>query len=97
MKRIYKPQEIYDYLLEHYGLEWRFFLVDDDDMYRCVRKNDFKGDKLSTSAIMWQNGKRKTIWLDVSNTELFIMGCNIEPVLSWSDYLALRHHEERSL
>lgn len=99
--RNYKLQDISEYLLEYYGLDWKMFVIDDFGMERRVRQNDFNGKNrtcLMVAAIMYQGSKRMPIWLSVSNRDLVVGVLQpIKPLIPWADYLALKHHEEQKL
>ena len=102
-KRNYRLQDIYDYLLEYYGLDWKMFMVSDFGLERGIRKYDFGGysgkykSKLSVDAIVYNGSKRQVLSLIVTNEDLSIGFGYKKPETSWSDYLALKHHEEQTL
>ncbi len=100
-KRNYKLQDIYDYLLEYYGLTWNLFLINDFDVEHMVQKSDFNGKNrscLTVTAITYRGSKRVPVWLNVSNKDLVVGVLQpIKPLIKWSDYLALKHHEELTL
>ena len=100
-KRNYKFQDIREYLLEYYGLDWKMFLIDDFGTERLVTQKDFNGKDrscLTVSAVVDRGSKRMTVWLNVSNHDM-VVGI-LQPIkapISWGDYLALKHHEEQML
>ncbi|MFQ6724575.1 MAG: hypothetical protein ACLRFE_04525 [Clostridia bacterium] len=100
-KRNYKLQDVSEYLLEYYGLDWKMFLIDDFGMERRITQKDFNvKDRscLMAAAIMYHGSKRMPVWLNVSNHDLVVGVLQpIKPAIQWSDYLALKHHEEKTL
>lgn len=98
-KRNYKLQDVHEYLLEYYGLDWKMFLIDDFGLERIVEKSDFNGKDrscLKVAAIMYNGTKRIPVWLNVSNHDLVVGVLQpIKPLVKWSDYLALKHNEEQ--
>ena len=102
-KRNYKLQDVYDYLLENYNLEWAGYNVVEDGMERKVRSFDFganRSDELMVIARMYSGSRLKTISLDVSNEYLRvgelkpIMKSYQEPATSWKKFLTQRHSEQ---
>ena len=52
MAKRYKLQDVYDYILEYYNLDWKEFKIHDKGKVRSVRINDYRGDKLNVMAII---------------------------------------------
>ncbi len=105
-KRKYKLQDVYDYLLENYNLEWAGYNVVEDGIERKVRSFDFganRSDTLMVIARMYSGSRLKTISLDVSNEYLSvgelkpIMKRYQEPPTSWKEFLTQRYNEQLAL
>jgi len=110
-KRNYKLQDVYDYLKQEYNLEWRLFQikarnVDYSDYERGVRAWNFggkDGTELCVIAIVYQNNKRKTVRLRVTNDELEIYEINPylhyykAPKVEWKDFLSSRYNQGKLL
>lgn len=109
-KRNYKLKDVYDYLLEHYGLEWRLFQIKDfgvkDKGERGVRAWDIggrSGTELGAIAIVYTKEKQKTVRLRVTNDELEIYEITPylhyykEPQVKWKEFLAERYSQEQTL
>ena len=86
MAKRYKLQDVYDYILEYYNLDWKEFKIHDKGKVRSVRINDYRGDKLNVMAIMMKGVVRNVIILQVDNNELTLSGIKPSRV-SWSEYL----------
>ena len=110
VKRNYKLKDIYDYLLEYYGLEWRLFQIKDfgvkDRGERGVRAWDIggrSGTELGVIAIVYMGEKQKHIRLRVTNDEFEIYEITPylhyykQPEIGWKKFLAERHRQEQTL
>lgn len=100
-RKNYTLQDIYDYLLEYYGYDWKLFLICDYDTERRVQKTDFSGDyrtNLNVTALLYKGGNRNRVFINVSNQNLKVWnGQPIKPLVEWSDYLVLKHKEDKML
>jgi hypothetical protein len=109
-KRNYKLQDVYDYLIRYYGLEWRGYQIKDSSLKhnnneRGLRSWDFNTTKtyFSVVAIVYEGAKQKIISLSTSNENLVVYEVNPylhhykEPEVSWQDFLAQRYGQEQDL
>jgi len=100
-KRNYRLQDIHDYLLEYYHLDWKLFLVVDNGLERRVKQKDFDindPSRLMVQAVVSDGCKRRVLPLNVSNNNLTIgYGLNEPNIMWWPDYVALKYHEEQIL
>ncbi|MBQ3502909.1 MAG: hypothetical protein IJA72_04540 [Clostridia bacterium] len=111
-KKIYNLQDIYDYLKQEYGLEWRLYQIKGSDVKNkreCehgVRVWNFggkDGSELHVIAIVYDGNKRKTVRLRVTNDELEIYEVtpNLHyykaPEVEWKEFLARRQKQEQCL
>ncbi len=90
MARRYKLQDVYDYILEYYNLEWKDFKIHDNGRVRSVRISDYRGDKLKVTAILTKGLSRSIVILQVDNENLILNGVKQSKV-KWSDYLNTKH------
>ncbi len=109
-KRSYRLKDVYDYLVEYYGLEWRGYQIKDynfneNDPERGLRAWDFNSTKTSfwVVGIVYDGAKRKTVSLDVSNDNLVIYEITPylhhykAPEIEWKDYLVQKYNQGQAL
>jgi hypothetical protein len=99
MRRKYELKDIYDYLLRFYNLEWRLYQVKDYDTEynggeRGMRAWDVEDNgNIWLIALMYQNNKRKSVSLRISNDSLEIYEINPylhyfpKPEIEWKEFL----------
>ena len=92
MKRKYTKEDIYDYLLENYGWEWKGFQVYNKCSKRTVRESDCVSDRLTATVLLFNGDARNVVQIKVTNDDFVLAG--IEPNnedASWTEFLAQRH------
>jgi hypothetical protein len=110
MTRLYGLQDVYDYLMRFYNLEWRGYQIKDfrnkgDNYERGISSWDFRDDKadFQAIAILYLGAKQKTVKLDVSNDELSIYEIEPErrhyakPKITWKQFLDRMYGQEQCL
>ena len=95
-KRKYKLQDIYDYLKQEFGLDWKNCRVIGDDLIRGVRSTDFDEDRLSVVGLIYNGRKVGARWIQASNTSLSVSGFQTEHE-DWQDFLAQRYNQKQTL
>ncbi|MBQ7880512.1 MAG: hypothetical protein IJ358_01545 [Clostridia bacterium] len=86
MERKYELNNVYDYLLNHYDLEWKGFQIRNTKGHRTANEDDFDGDYLYEFAVVYQGKSKKLVTLNVTNDK-FIVGGYKAPEVSWKDFL----------
>ena len=92
MKRQYTKEDIYDYLLKNYNLEWKGFQVYNKCTKRTVRESDCISDNLTATVLLFNGEARNVVQIKVTNDDFILSG--IEPNdedANWIEFLAQRH------
>ncbi|MFQ6724574.1 MAG: hypothetical protein ACLRFE_04520 [Clostridia bacterium] len=99
-KRNYEMQDIYDYLLQYYDLEWKLFKVKNIDF--DTNKVGVDETNFSIVTVVYSNNKRKTVRLSVSNDKFDVYEINPKkhyygkPAFDWKRFLARQHDQLRN-
>ena len=96
MERRYTLQDVNDYLVENYGLDWKGYKISNDDKRRAVTVGDFDGDYFYEFAVVCQGKAKKLVTLNITNDKL-IVGGHKAPELAWKDFLDERYSQEQGL
>jgi hypothetical protein len=90
-KRNYELQDIYDYLLDYYDLEWKLFKVKDFDFTNSDAVDE---TSFSIITIVYSGKNRKRVRLTVSNDKFDVYEISpnkhsyTKPAFDWKRYLA---------
>ena len=97
IKRKYTKEDIYDYLLENYGLAWNDFRVYSKTSTRKVKESDFVSDRFSADILLFEGEARNRVHIKMSNNEFGLWGIEPKTDVSWTEFLAQRHANKQGL
>ena len=97
MKRKYTKEDIYDYLLENYGLTWSDFKIYKKASIRKVRESDFVSDQLVATVLLIGGDVRNIIEIAVTNETFNLLGIGPKTDVSWTEFLAQRRANKQGL
>ena len=100
----YKIQDIKDYLLEYYCLDWRDEYIIrfgteqkmDERKHACYGNGLYDDTHYHYDFIVYNNNKKQVIWICVSEAYFYVQGYN-QPDVSWQEFLERRYGQEQSL
>ena len=97
MTRKYRLQDVKDYIYEEYGLDWKDYLVRDNDLVRGVRATDFDEDYLSVVGFMYKDGRKVGVrWIQATNTRLSVSGLKVANE-DWQQFYTQNRNQEQEL
>lgn len=96
-RRKYELKDVQDYLLYHYGAEWKDLKVYDHFEERDIQDSDFEEDFLNVTAVLIKDKEKHYCWLTVDNNCLRVHGIttlNRRKWWTWSQYVANKENAQ---